>query len=381
MDEIIDITIIGAGVIGLATAWEISRNHKNIEIVVLERHNTFGQEISSRNSEVIHSGIYYQQNSLKTKLCIEGKERLYRICDEYNIPYKRLGKLIVATNVEEEKNLEKLFQQGLNNGVLDLQMLSQKEITKIEPNVVARTAIYSPSTGIIDTHSLMKCFERQAINNGVIISYNCEVVELAYNGDIYKVEIRDVDKKPYSFLSKVIVNCAGLFSDKIAEMVGIDIKKANYNLHYCKGEYFRVCGGKGRYINHLIYPYPTDKSLGIHSVIDLQGEIKLGPNAFYVDEINYDVDLSHQLEFYESAYRFLPFIEQDDLAPDMAGIRPKIQAEGEPIKDFVIKDEQDKCFPGFINLIGIESPGITASLSIAHYVNALINPYNRLAFE
>lgn len=373
MDETIDITIIGAGIIGLAVAWEISRNNKELNIVLIEQHDTFGQEISSRNSEVIHSGIYYSPCSLKAKLCVEGKELLYKICKEYGIPYKQIGKLIVATNNEEERNLDRLFQQGLNNNVTDLKMLSSNEIKQIEPNIKACRAIYSPSTGIIDTHSLMKFLETQAINNGVIISYRCRVTDLKYNGHFYRVEVCDADKQPYPFQSRMVINCAGLSSDKIAEMVGIDTQKRGYKLYYCKGEYFRISNAKNRYISHLIYPCPTDISLGIHTVIDLQGQLKLGPNAFYVDEINYEVDLSHKHEFYESASRFLPFIELSDLTPDMAGIRPKLQASGESTKDFVIQDEGDKGLANMINLIGIESPGITASLAIGHYVNSLID--------
>ncbi len=365
-----DIVIIGAGVAGLAVASEVGQSNK--EIVVIEQHPGFGRETSSHNSEVIHSGIYYPEGSLKAKLCIEGKKLLYQLCREENIPHKQLGKLIVAVNTAEVEQLEELAKRGKNNGVDDLSLLTEKEIKRIEPHIRAICAIKSPSTGIIDTHQLMKYLEFSAKDKGVIFAYNCKVVGIEKRTGGYKVVIRDADGQSLTLSARVLINCAGLHSDKIARMAGIDIEEAGYKLHFSKGEYFRVKGDKSKFISQLIYPAPEDEGLGIHTVIDLQGQLKLGPNVFYTAKINYDVDPFHKKEFYQSARTFLPFIEPDELSPDMAGIRPKLQAPGGSWRDFVIADEGKKGFPGLINLIGIESPGLTASLAIAKYVVSMI---------
>lgn len=365
-----DVIVIGAGVIGLAVAAHLAEKGK--DVITIEKYPTFGQETSSRNSEVIHSGIYYPKNSLKAKLCVEGKNLLYEFCDKYAVPYIVLGKLIVAQNAEEAKELERLFQQGHINGVTDLILHNKDGVRIIQPNIRATAAIESPSTGIIDTHRFMKTLELQGKDNGVIFAYNCEVVGIERGREGYDVIIRDADGERIKLASEIVVNSAGLYSDRIAHMSGIDIRECGYKIHYCKGEYFRVGGGKAKLIDKLIYPTPNEESLGIHTVSDMQGELKLGASSFYVDEVNYDVEPSHGLEFYESVKGFLPFIELEDLSPDMSGIRPKIQAEGEAVKDFIISNEADIGFPNFINLIGIESPGLTASLAIAKYIESMV---------
>lgn len=355
--ERFDITIIGAGVVGLAIASELPQGNN----LVIERHEGFGKETSSRNSEVVHAGIYYPTGFLKTRLCVEGNELIYRICKENNINYKKLGKIIVATTQEEADDLERVYRQGVENGVPGLRIISSEEIKRLEPNINAVSGIYSPTTGIVDTHSLMKHFESKAKSRGVIFAYGCELVG-AEEG--YKLTVRDSDGQFFKFMTDILINCAGLCSDKVAGMLGV-----KYKLHYCKGEYFKVGGGKNRYISHLIYPHPTGISLGIHTVLDLQGQLKLGPNAFYVDKLNYDVDPDHATQMWESARMYLPFIELKDLSPDMSGIRPKLQGPGEPVRDFVIRED----LPRFINLIGIESPGLTASPAIARYILGLIH--------
>ncbi|MEW6482918.1 MAG: NAD(P)/FAD-dependent oxidoreductase [bacterium] len=355
--EEIEIAIIGAGVVGLSCASRLADNKR--DIVVIEKHSSFGQETSSRNSEVIHSGIYYPNGSLKARLCVEGKSLLYQFCERYNISYNRLGKLIVACNENEVEELESLLKNGEENGVDDLMLLSKDKIREIEPNIKAISGLYSPSTGIIDTHQLMRVLEFLAKEKGTIFAYNCEVIGIEKKEGGYKIEVKDSDGSISSFFIHIVINSAGLTSDKIANMLGFD-----YKLKYCKGEYFKVRSEKSRLVNHLIYPTPNNDGLGIHTVQDLQGSLKLGPNAFYIKDIKYDVDESHRLEFYEKTKSFLPFIEPDDLSPDMSGIRPKYKP------DFIIKHEE--AFPGFINLIGIESPGLTASLSIAKYVEGLV---------
>lgn len=368
----VDITIIGAGVIGLAIAAQVAGNNR--EVYVVEKNETFGKETSSRNSEVIHAGIYYPAGSLKAKACVEGNARLYQLCEEYGIGCRKVGKLIVATTVDEVSELEALLERGKGNGVKDLRMLSKEEIKKIEPNLEATAAMLSSSTGIIDSHALMRYFLHKAREKGAKIAFKSEVIGIERLPEGYEVTIES-DLENFSFRTRSLINCAGLNSDKIAQLAGIDINKAGYKLLYCKGEYFSVGNGKRKLIKKLIYPVPDPRitSAGIHATVDLDGKIRLGPNARYVDEIDYRVDESQKHFFYQSVKRFLPSIECEDLEPEMAGIRPKLQGPGENFRDFVIKHEHEKGLAGFINLIGIESPGLTSSAAIAKYVESIVN--------
>jgi L-2-hydroxyglutarate oxidase LhgO len=368
-----EITIIGAGVIGLAIAEKISEKYKNV--FVIEKHSSFGQETSSRNSEVIHAGIYYTKNSLKSKLCIEGKKLLYDYCRKYDVPFNNCGKLIVATSEEEIPVIEGIRQTALQNGVTDLKVLDLRQIAELEPNIFALKALFSPSTGIVDSHSLMKRYETNAINNGCLVVYGSEVTGIEKINEGYKINLLDSDNKDYSFTSRIIINSAGLTSDKISAMVGIE--DDNLKIMFCKGEYFRLDPPKNRMINRLVYPVPHHnmEGIGIHVTIDMGGGVKLGPDVKYLDSNVYDykVTAAKQEAFFKSAKKFLPFLEFDDLSPEMAGIRPKIQKPGEPLRDFYISEENDKGCKGFINLIGMESPGLTSSLAIAEYVAGLIN--------
>jgi L-2-hydroxyglutarate oxidase LhgO len=368
--EKIDITIAGAGVIGLAVARELSRVYKSI--FVIEKNYSFGQEISSRNSEVIHAGIYYPKEALKTKTCIEGRHLIYEFCAKNNIAHKQIGKLIVAIDENELKDLEKLFQRGLENGVQDLRFIWKDEIKKIEPHVEAMAAIYSPSTGILDSHGLMKNLAFQFEDQGGLIAYNTELIGIDGLGGNYEVAVEDKREGVFKFSTRIFINCAGLDADRIAVMAGL--RKDAYKLKYCKGDYFRVRQGKAKFISHLVYPVPKpDRAgLGIHAALDLAGGLRLGPDDEYVDKIDYSVDAAKREIFYRSAEKFLPFIERDDLSPDMAGIRPKLQGPGEDFRDFIIKDETDNGLSGFINLIGIESPGLTSVFSIARIVKDIV---------
>jgi L-2-hydroxyglutarate oxidase LhgO len=369
-----DITIIGAGVVGLAIAEKVSEEHKNVFLI--EKHISFGQETSSRNSEVIHAGIYYTKDSLKSRLCVEGKWMLYDYCKKYNVPYNNCGKLIVATSENEIPVIEGIRQTAIKNGVDDLSFIGREEIVELEPNIFALKALYSPSTGIVDSHSLMKQYETNALNNGCQIVYGSEVIGIIKVRDGYKITLLDADKQNYSFTSKIIINSAGLTSDKISEMVGITDE--NLKILFCKGEYFRINPPKNKMIKRLIYPVPYHnmEGIGIHVTIDMGGGVKLGPDVKYLESNIYDYKLtaSKQEAFYLSAKKFLPFIEFDDLAPEMAGIRPKIQKPGEPLRDFYIMEESKRGFQGYINLIGMESPGLTSSIAIAKYVEKLIDP-------
>ncbi len=366
-----DITIIGAGVVGLAVAAQVAS--KDREVYVLEKNEKFGQETSSRHSGVIHSGIYYPEGSLKAKMCIAGNRILYELCKRYDIGHSRLGKLIVATSDEETGELQTLLERGQRNGAEGLRMLSRREVKELEPNIEGIAAILSPSTGIIDSHALMKYFIARAKERCTQIAYCTEAMGIEKVADGYKVTVED-STGSFSFTTRILINCAGLYSDKVAELAGIDIAGAGYKLHYCKGEYFSVASDKSRLVRRLIFPVPPPEftSLGIHVTFDLDGRMRLGPSIHYVDSIDYAVNNQHKQLFYDSVRRFLPFIEYDDLEPEMAGIRPKLQEPGGDIKDFVIRDESDNNLPGFINLIGIESPGLTASPAIAEYVGGLV---------
>jgi len=365
----IDAAIIGAGVIGLATADEIAQQKK--EVFVFEENHSFGLETSSRNSEVIHAGIYYPEDSLKTRLCVEGKSLLYELCDRHDIAYKKLGKVIVATSENETTQLEKLYEQGRKNGVEDLMLLSRTELKKLEPNVEARAGLLSPSSGILDSHTLLKFLYSQAREKGAEFAFGTEVVGIERMGTKYRVEIRDREGIS-AFISRVVINAAGLNSDRIAQLAGIDVAKAGYKLHYCKGEYFSLSSKYRNVVNRLIYPTPEQAGHGIHVTVGLDGRVRLGPNARYVEEVDYRVDETQKKAFYNSVKRFLPHIELEDLAPEFAGIRPKLQGPGEAFRDFVIAHEEKNSFPGLINLIGIESPGLTASLAIARYVGRMV---------
>ena len=253
-------------------------------------------------------------------------------------------------------------------------MIDKDEISILEPNILALKALLSPSTGIIDSHSLMKQYETIAVNNGAQMVYGNEVTGIRKTEEGYELTLRQPDGSKYSFTSRTVINAAGLCSDKISEMVGLF--DDNLKIHFCKGQYFRINPPKNRLVKGLVYPVPFKNldGLGVHITIDLSGGVKLGPDVTYLDENIYDysVDASKLQEFYKSARKFLPFLEPDDIAPEMAGIRPKIQRKGEEEKDFYIKEETERGCPGFVNLIGIESPGLTASLAIAKYVNGIL---------
>ena len=368
----IDVAIIGAGVIGLATANEIAQLKKGV--FVLEKNHNFGLETSSRNSEVIHAGIYNPKDSLKTTLCLEGKNLLYELCERHDIAHKKLGKIIVASSEDEIIQLEKIYEQGRKNGVEDLILLSRTELKKLEPDIEARAALLSPSSGILDSYTLLKFFYSQASEKGAYFVFNTEVIGIEKVGTRYKLQIRDREGISV-FTSRIVINAGGLNSDRIAQLAGIDIAKAGYKLHYCKGEYFSLSSKYGRLISRLIYPTPEQAGKGIHVTPGLNGRVRLGPNARYVEAIDYGVDETQRLAFYNSTKRFLPSIKVEDLEPEFAGVRPKLQGPNEAFRDFVISHEEKAGFPGLINLIGIESPGLTAAPAIARYVRGIVDEY------
>jgi L-2-hydroxyglutarate oxidase LhgO len=369
----VDIVVIGAGVVGLAIASELAKKDKDLFIV--EKETAIGQGTSSRNSEVIHAGMYYVKDTLKAKLCVKANPMIYKICEDGKVPHKKLGKIIVGNGEDEVKQLEDLIRKGEANGITDLKLIDSDEVKKFEPKVRADKAVLSPSTGILDAHSLMNYFLRKTrIKMGSDpLVLDTEVIGLKKIEDGYIVKTLS-GGEAFNLEARVVINSAGLFSDKIAEMIGINIDEAGYRLYWCKGDYFSLTGKPPTTM--LVYPPPLQDTLGlgIHTVPDLTGRLKFGPNAFYVNDLDYKVN-SDVEPFWSDIVNYLPEIKKTDLHPDMSGIRPKLQGPGQPARDFVIQHEDKRGLEGFINLIGIESPGLTCSPAIAEMVAEMVNPY------
>lgn len=366
LTESANIVIIGAGVVGLAVAAKVSEN--NDGVYIFEKNARYGQETSGHNSAVIHSGIHYPKNSLKAKLCVKGNTMLYELCEKYRIPFKKLGKLTVAVGEEEVDELDKLMQQGTDNDVQDLKFLNGEDVRKLEPNVEVEKALLTPTTGILEPDELMNHFYAQTRKNNATLATETEVTSLKKIDNGYEVGGVSAGEK-FHINVKTVINCAGLYSDKVAAMTGLDIDKIGYRLYPCKGDYFRVSGKP--LVEMLVYPVPKGPGLGIHLTPDLTGSIRLGPNAYYVDKIDYAVQ-SDEKEFREDVTRFVPKIIDHQIRQDSSGIRPKLQGPKDGFKDFVTKHEADRDLFGLINLIGIESPGLTTAPAIAEFVSEII---------
>lgn len=363
--EYIDTVVIGAGAIGLAIAYELSKT--NPDLVVVEKETSFGKHTSSRNSEVIHTGHYYETGSLKAKLCVEGNALLYDFLEENSIPHERTGKIIVATSEEEIAILHDYVARGEANGCKGFRLLTKEEVQEMEPLAKCVAGLHIPSTGIFDTHKFMEKLAHLVEDQGAFIVYGNELVSIEKNDDLYELRFADGQ----ILQCKNVINSAGLWSDSVAAMVGIDIDKYGLRMHWCKGQYYKTTKIKG--VKHLIYPVADPKGifLGIHLTINLAGEVRFGPNAFYLDEIDYQFNENYFDDFYNSVNRYMD-VSKEELMPDDCGIRPKLQGPKDGFRDFYISEESDKGFPGLINLIGMESPGLTASLAIAKYVDFLM---------
>jgi len=342
---------------------------------LIEKKETFGRETSSRNSEVIHAGIYYPTDSLKARLCLEGRVLLYNFCEKWGINHNRCGKVIVANSPEESVSLSDLQSRALANGVGDLELLGSARVREIEPEIRAAEALLSPSTGVVDSHSLMARLEKIALQNGVLFAYCHQAADLEKLSTGFRLHLINPDGSADAIDTDYLINCAGLQADRIAAMAGIDIATAGYRQHLCKGEYFSLPPAKAALVNRLIYPPPLHEltGLGIHVTKTLDGRLRLGPNTIYTEVEEYSVNPAHAADFYQAVKSFLPFVEPADLEPEMAGIRPKLSGPGEPFRDFIIREESDRGLPGLVNLIGIESPGLTCCLSIARHITPLLN--------
>ncbi len=364
------LTIVGAGVVGLATAARLAARYP--EAVVLERRERHGTETSSRNSEVIHAGLYYPAGSRKARLCVRGRELLYERCERLGIPHARSTKLVVAIAPGEQTELERLQELARGNGV-PTRLLSAAECQDLEPAVPALSGLLSPTTGIVSAHGLMDSLLEEARRSGALLQTRAALVAIERRDRDYLLRVR-TPSGDEAFTSERVVNAAGLEADAVAALAGIDLDSAGYRQHWCKGSYFSVAGSRTHALSRLVYPVPTRVSLGVHAVLALDGRLRFGPDAEYLPqrEADYSVDESRRAAFGAAVRRLLPEVEDEDLAPDIAGIRPKLQGPAEGFRDFVIAEEGPRGLPGFVNLVGIDSPGLTSALAIAEEVERLL---------
>ncbi len=359
MDRDFDVIIIGGGVIGCAIAREFSRY--NISAVLLEKECDVSFGTSGRNSGVAHAGFYMQPGTLKAKTNVEGHKILPGLCKELDVPYNEIGKLVVAKQDDEIPYLEKLKKQGEQNGTKELGMIDEKRIKKLEPNIQGVQALHSPTSAILCPFTLTIALAENATRNGVKFSLNTEVRGIQNNDGKFKIKTNTGE-----FTSDFVVNSAGLYADKISETAGI----SQYKIYPCRGEYHILDKSKSALVNHLIYPVPAKDcaGLGVHLTPTVHGNIMLGPSAEYLgdnDDVGNSADVMNLL--YKEAKELLPEIERRDFIRSFAGIRPKLISSGsKKPADFVIKEEPE--LEGFINLVGIESPGLTAAPAIANMV-------------
>jgi L-2-hydroxyglutarate oxidase LhgO len=360
----IEAVVVGAGVIGLAIARALAQ--RGIQVLVLEKESLIGSGTSSRNSEVIHAGLYYEPNSLKARLCVNGRHMLYRYCDERHVPYRRCGKLVVATEEHEETYLETLLQRALINGVEDVELIGIKRLKCLEPHVRGTRALWSPSSGIIDCHALMLSFQADAEAAGATTALRTPLVAATMVGRT--IQLRTGGVEAAELEAELVVNAAGLGAwDLSANIAGLDHVTIPARF-FAKGNYFTLSGVKAPF-RHLVYPVPKPGGLGIHLTLDLAGYARFGPDVEWVDRINYAVHPDRGRRFYAAIRRYWPELPDGALVPAYSGIRPKT-ATTEPC-DFVIQGRQASGHRGYIALYGIESPGLTAALAIGEHVAQL----------
>jgi L-2-hydroxyglutarate oxidase LhgO len=360
------VVVIGGGVVGLACAAALAgAGHR---VVLLERADGFGRETTSRNSEVVHAGIYYAAGSWKARLCVRGRDLLYERCAREGIPHRRIGKWIVACDEAELARLEELKAKGDANGAPGLRMLPASELARGEPCVRGIAALESPHTGIVDAHALCLSLAAEAEAGGADLVLHAEVSEIAPAAGGYRV----IAGEGGALAAGAVVNAAGLASDRVAALAGIDVDARGYRLHRCKGDYFALAPGAPVRLSRLVYPVPTGPGLGVHATLDLGGRVRFGPDATFVSDLDYRVDPAKAEAFAAAASRYLPALRADWLSPDYAGIRPRLAGPGDPPRDFVVCEESAAGLPGFVNLIGIESPGLTAALAIGEQVAGLL---------
>lgn len=362
MDRI-DTAVIGAGVVGLAVARAMAMRGRSV--VILERERRFGTVTSSRNSEVIHAGLYYPPGSLKERLCVEGRKKLYAFCEAHHVPHSKCGKLILAAEEAELPALEAIAARAAGAGIHDMAWLDPAGVAALEPQTRCVRALLSPSTGIIDSHAYMLALLGEAEDHGAMIAYGVDVHSIACAPDGWTIGTADT-----TFHASTLVNAAGLGAQGLAALISDLAPQHIPPLHLAKGSYFAYSGRVP--FRHLIYPVPVPGSLGTHLALDLAGQARFGPDIEWVDSIDYDVDPARKPDFVAAARKIWPSIDPARLHPAYAGIRPKLSGPGEPAADFVIQGPEAHGLVGLINLFGIESPGLTASLAIADHVAAMV---------
>ena len=355
MDKV-ECVVIGAGVVGLAVARALALAGR--EVVILETEDAIGTHTSSRNSEVIHAGIYYPKGSLKARACVEGRTRLYEYCETHGVPFRRCGKLIVATSVSQEKELLAIKEKAHQNGVTDVVEIPAAEAMRMEPALQCVAALHSPSTGIIDSHALMLAYLGDAEAAGAMLALKSAVRRIVLSPAGFELQVEDTKIK-----AQAIVNSAGLRAPSVARLMeGFPAAKIPPEF-YAKGNYYSLAGRPP--FSRLVYPVPEPGGLGVHVTLDLAGQARFGPDVEWVESIDYAVDPRRSERFYAAIRRYWPTLPDGALAPGYAGIRPKISGPKEPAADFVIQGPAEHGVPGLVNLFGIESPGLTASLALA----------------
>ncbi|MBI5108864.1 MAG: NAD(P)/FAD-dependent oxidoreductase [Rhodocyclales bacterium] len=366
--EKIDCVVIGAGVVGLAVARELGA--RGCEVLILEAEDAFGTGISARNSEVIHAGIYYPAGSLKARLCVAGRQQLYRYCAERGIAHRRCGKLIVAGGDDQCAQLAGIAARARANGVDDLQRLDRAQARALEPALECRAALLSPATGIIDSHGLMLALLGDAERTGAVLATHSRVAGGRVGEDGIVLEV-DSGGERTALHARSVVNCAGLGAQHLARGLHGLPPATVPPLHYAKGNYYALAGRAP--FSRLIYPVPEAAGLGVHLTLDLGGQARFGPDVEWIDTIDYHVDPARADAFYAEVRRYWPDLPDGALQPAYAGIRPKPHAPGDAACDFMVAGPAEHGIRGLVNLFGIESPGLTASLALADYVAATLS--------
>lgn len=362
--EAMDCLVIGAGVVGLATARELALAGR--EVLVVEAAESFGLGVSARNSEVIHGGLYYPPGSLKARLCVEGRQLLYRYCVERGIDHRNTGKLIVATDPAQLPKLANIAANARACGVTDLEPLDRRQAQKLESALRCEAALLSPSTGIVDARNLMTALLADAEAGGATLALNTCVTGGRLGTEGHRIVTRDKDGAEFEFAARVVVNAAGLGAVPVARSLTRLPPESLPTPRLARGCYFTL-SGKAPF-SHLVYPVPVDGGLGVHLTLDLAGQARFGPDVEWIDTLDYTVDPARGDAFYAEIRRYWPDLADGALEPAYAGIRPKISGPGEPAADFRIDGPAEHGVAGLVNLFGIESPGLTASLAIAREV-------------
>ena len=354
--------MVGAGVVGIAAARALAAAGR--EVIVLEGEDAIGTQTSSRNSEVIHAGIYYPRGSLMARLCVEGRRMLYAFCAERGVPFKRCGKLIVASDDVEAERLPEIKARAEANGVEGMQLLDSMQAAALEPDLVCAGALASPSTGILDSHSYMLALQGEAEASGSVFAFHSPVTGARISNQGIEVEVGGND--PMSLRCRLLVNAAGLsaptLAGRITGMPPDHIPRA----YYAKGSYFTLAGAAP--FSRLIYPVPVAGGLGVHLTLDMGGQARFGPDVEWVSEIDYTVDARRATDFYAAVRRYWPALRDGALLPGYAGVRPKITPPGAAPQDFVVQGPSVHGVAGLVNLFGIESPGLTAAIALGSLI-------------